>query len=369
MKILQITHHTLPCIGGIEKFAFDLCIGLKAKKIYSEILCLNNCPGSKKLLPKEEEINGVKIKRIPFLDLKYYKIAPFAIFHLKDFDIIHVHNIGFFSDFLAFTKPIHRKKLVINTHGGFFHTKNMSFLKKIYFNTLSRLSLSMFDIVIADSKNDENIFSKIIPKKTVLVANGVDISPFLKLWKKKEKNSFLFVGRLSKNKALAKLIKTFAVLSKKAPDVKLRIIGADFDKLKTSFKQLSFELGAEKNIEILGEVDKKKLLEQMDKSMFAVSASEYEGFGIAVIEQMAARQIPVLSRIPNFEWFTENGKAGYIVDFSDENKAAKKIFEIMGKSEKELSEKSKISRETAKKFSMDKMVEKYERIYNGILSG
>jgi alpha-1,3-mannosyltransferase len=42
--------------------------------------------------------------------------------HLRDADIVHVHAIDFFFDFLGWTKPLHGKKLVVSTHGGFFHT-------------------------------------------------------------------------------------------------------------------------------------------------------------------------------------------------------------------------------------------------------
>ena len=79
-----------------------LCKALQEQKIVSDVLCLNKCAKSSKVLPDKGAKSGINIYRIPFFDLHYYKIAPQVLNYLKDYDIIHVHGIGFFSDFLLF---------------------------------------------------------------------------------------------------------------------------------------------------------------------------------------------------------------------------------------------------------------------------
>ena len=69
---------------------------------------------------RRERRNGVDIVRIPFFGSKRYPIAFSVIRHIRDADIVHVHGVDFFCDYLAWTAPLHRRKLVLSTHGGFF---------------------------------------------------------------------------------------------------------------------------------------------------------------------------------------------------------------------------------------------------------
>ena len=325
MKILQITHHTTPCVGGIEKYVMELSLQLKKIGHEVEVLCLDRCPNSKDKLPAEELINGVKIHRISYLDLKYYKIAPGVLKFAKDFDVLHVQNIGFFSDFLALTKLLHGKKVVVNTHGGFFHTKKLSLLKKIYFYTFNNLSLHLCNAVLVDSKNDEEVFRKILGNKIKTMGLGVDLTEYAKIKSNPDKGRMLYIGRLSKNKGLLRLLDSVKQLDEKNNYVRLVLIGKDFDGTEALLKEKIVKLGIEKNVELLGEVSHKRKIEEIAKARFCVSASEYEGFGIAVIEQMAAGNIPLLNDIPNFGWFVREGKSGFVFDFSRAGLAGEKI--------------------------------------------
>ena len=62
-----------------------------------------------------------------------YPIAPSVLRHIKDADLVHVHAIDFFFDYLAWTKPLHGRTLVVSTHGGFFHTPYAARLKRVWF--------------------------------------------------------------------------------------------------------------------------------------------------------------------------------------------------------------------------------------------
>src|SRR3989344_6555356 len=129
MKIAQIGNQFIPCIGGVEKVMETIC---EKSKYENSVITLNKCKESNKKLKKEEKIGKTEIYRMNYLDLKYYKIAPQILKKIKNFDLVCVHGIGFFSDYLIATKFIHNKPVVVITHGGIFHTKNINFLKKIY---------------------------------------------------------------------------------------------------------------------------------------------------------------------------------------------------------------------------------------------
>jgi alpha-1,3-mannosyltransferase len=363
MKILQVTHHTAPCVGGIEKYVMELSLQLKKKGHEVEVLCLDRCPNSKEKLPAEETINGIKIHRIPFVDLKYYKVAPSVLKFTKDFDVLHVQNIGFFSDFLALTKLLHRKKVVVNTHGGFFHTKKFSLLKKIYFYTLNNLSLHLCNAVLVDSKNDEEIFRKILGNKTQVMGLGVDLVEYLKIKSNPDNARMLYIGRLSRNKGLGSLLDVVAIAAKSNPKIKLVLLGKDFDGTEALLKEKIMKLGIEKNVELLGEVSHQRKMEEISKARFCVSASEYEGFGIAVIEQMAAGNIPLLNDIPNFRWFVRDGKSGFVFNFRDADLARDKITKAMKMPAKELDSMSGEARKDAMRFEWNNVIREIEKAY------
>src|SRR3989344_3573554 len=164
MKVLHVTNHFHPCIGGVETFVKDLCLNLGKNGIYCEVLCLDKCPNAGQELPHKGDFGGIKVTRTAFFDFKYYKPSP-SVFKMlsmaKNFDAIHVHGLGFFSDFFLATKFMHKKPVVVSTHGGIWHTKMAMPLKNIYFGFLQRFFfLSRAEAIIADSNNDFEIFSK-----------------------------------------------------------------------------------------------------------------------------------------------------------------------------------------------------------------
>ncbi|MCK4335996.1 MAG: glycosyltransferase, partial [Candidatus Aenigmarchaeota archaeon] len=152
MKILHVYNHFYPCVGGIERHIEDLCINLIKLGHTSNVCCLNTCGNSKEILKPHEKYKGINIYRIPYKDLKYYKIAPKVLNIIKKYDVIHVHGLGFFPDILSSTKRLHKRPLILSTHGGIFHTKKMLFLKRLYFNLWSRHKLRKVDRIIAVSR-------------------------------------------------------------------------------------------------------------------------------------------------------------------------------------------------------------------------
>ncbi len=363
MKVLHICNQFWPSTGGIEKFTLDLCRESKKNGIECEVLCLNRISNSKEILSPRGETGGIPITRVPFLDLKYYKPALLPLGLLKKADIIHVHGVGALLDFVALTKPLHKKPIVVSTHGGIFHTRNVSTLKKIYFFGWQRAILSAVDQVVACSKNDFELF-KLISKKLLLIENGVDVERFLKIrQKQKQQNVFLFVGRLSKNKRIDRLLDVFGELKRLGTDFELRIVGKDWEKILKPLGKRAEELKISENVFFVGEIPDSGLENEYARASFFVSASEYEGFGISVIEAMAAGCVPILNRIASFENFVEENRTGFLVDFENAKGTAEKIAEIMGKSFGGISAQSK---KTAKRFSWQSRIREWKKIYETI---
>jgi len=357
MKITHVFHHFHPCTGGIETVILELSRETK-KWHWPHVVCLNKCPKGTETLPLESTEHGIKVSRIPFINLGFYKFAPAVSKKIKETDLLHVHGINFFSDFLALTKILHKKPMVLSTHGGIFHNSS-GILKKIYFFGWCRIALRAFDKIVCVSKNDFELFSKIInKKKLVLIENGIETEKFKS--GKKKKNSFVFLGRMSKNKRIGLLIDALAETKEK---FELHIAGMDFDNIALDLRAKALEKGISDKVIIHGEISEKKLLDLLSESEFFVSASEYEGFGITALEAMASGCIPILNSIESFRHFVQGEKNGFIADFADTKNTAEKIKKIMALKQSEKNGISKNAVSRAEDFSWKNRAFEFDRVY------
>lgn len=295
----------------------------------------------------------------------FYKIAFGILKEIKKADAVHVQNIGFLSDFAILTKFLHKKPVVVSTHGGISHTKERRFLKGIYSKWLDFL-LKKADFVIADSKQDFSEFEK-KAKAIKLVENGVELEAFFSIKRKPKKDGFIFVGRLAKNKRLDILIDCFALVLKKKPNAMLRIIGRDFDNIFYELEQMTIDQEISNRVFFQDKVSAAQLPELLASSEFFVSASEAEGFGISAVEAMAAGCIPLLRDMEAFRAFVEDKKNGFIINFNDLNEAAEKIVEAMALKETEKRQLSENARARVQQYSWKNVVKEIIAVYEGIL--
>ncbi|MCX6801520.1 MAG: glycosyltransferase family 4 protein [Candidatus Diapherotrites archaeon] len=360
MKVLHLAHHFWPCIGGMEKSLGQICSGLSKEGVDCKVVCLDRCAKSAEKLPHCDKRNSVEIVRLPFIDLGAYKIVFGALKQAKDCDIIHVHGLGFFSDLFLLAKFSHHKPVIIGSYGGVFHAGSNP-LKWLYFYCWNRLLLRAADKVVVISGHDLELFKKIVPeKKIALVPVPVEIERFRP--GKKEKNSFAFVGRLSKNKRVDLLIGAFSNAFK-GKNARLYIAGEDFEGLQAGLERLAIERGIGKQVFFLGAASDRTIEGLLSKSEFFVSASEYESFGVSAIEAMASGCIPILSKIPSFEDFIGKGKNGFVVEFASPPKAAGALLRISCLGAKEKEEKRLNALSFSENFRAKKIAEMLSAAY------
>lgn len=163
MNIVHIVRQFHPALGGIESVVRELASAQVAAGHRVRIVTLNRVfkATGDNLLPARAVVDGAEVIRVPFFGSTRYPLAPSVIKFIGAADVVHVHAIDFFFDYLAWTKFLHRKKLVVSTHGGFFHTPYAARLKHLYFLTVTRMSLAMYDCVAAVSIADREMFGKI----------------------------------------------------------------------------------------------------------------------------------------------------------------------------------------------------------------
>lgn len=137
---------------------------------------------------------------------------------------------------------------------------------------------------------------------------------------RKPKKIIGYVGRLSSEKRLGDLIRSFSIVLRKFPSWKLHLIGDGSE--KRGLKDLVKDLDIIENVHFYpAQKNVRELLLEM--SIF-VLPSQYEGFSNVLLEAMAS-QVSVISSINGGAYLIEDGKDGLTYQTGDVNELAEKI--------------------------------------------
>jgi glycosyltransferase involved in cell wall biosynthesis len=250
-------------------------------------------------------------------------------------DILHVPT----GHKLPFNCP---KKSIVTIH-------DLAFLKfPQYFRSGTRQRSAFFTkdavlrakkiIAISQStKKDILDFYGVDDKKVEVVYHGVDRSFFQKPEKDEEQavlNKFsinmpfiLYVGVLQPRKNISRMILAFKqILSRFKGNLQLVIAGNKgwmYEEIFNTVKQA----GIEDRVVFTGYVSVEEVISLLHKARIFVLVSLYEGFGLPLVEAMAA-QVPIISS--NVSSIPEVvGQAGLLVDPYDQDQIAGAMLDIL----------------------------------------
>jgi len=162
-------------------------------------------------------------------------------------------------------------------------------------------------------------------------------------------------------KRVLDVIKTFHLIQKKIPS-KLLMVGDGPDREKA--QTLAKELGVKNKILFLGKSDEvRKILCLSDLFLLP---SETESFGLAALEAMAARNAIISTNTGGLPEVNLQGKTGFLSDVGDVKDMAKNAIYLLENEERLNTFKDK-AYSFAQEFSIEKILPKYERLYNLVL--
>ena len=299
----------------------------KAKLITDNLLPLRKNP----LLPKLTD------RIVGFYEQKMLSTL-FRMAQKNKFDIIHIHPIYRTLPFISLVKT----PVVFTIHDPFIDKVDYwkkEFLK-IYQDTPA------YFISISDQQR------KAVPwlNYAATIYNGVDLKKFK--FNPSPKNYFLSVGRIRPEKGVHHAVN----VCRKSKE-NLLIIGKIEDQ-KYWNKKIKPYLG--KNIKYLGTLSREKIIHYFISAKgFLFPVNWEEPFGLVMIEAMAGGTPIIAFRRGSVPEVIQDKKTGFIVKNEKEMASVlKKIKQIKRNDCRSLVEK---------KFSEEKMVDGYEKIYYKIL--
>ncbi len=176
---------------------------------------------------------------------------------------------------------------------------------------------------------------------------------------------FLWVGNLVTLKDPLTCLKAFREIVKEKPTLTLYMI---FQKtiLQPEIEAFITDNQLNDNIFLIGKVKHEEIESYYQSADFFISSSLKEGSGYAAIEAMACNTIPILSDIPSFKHFTNNGEVGGMFGQGNHMELKEKVLELLKEDSAFIKEKVKLHYEA--NFSPQALANKFSILVQKITS-
>jgi alpha-1,3-mannosyltransferase len=367
MKILQLTRQFLPAQGGMESVVEGLSVALQRNGHTVQVATLRLLFATGAMAPAQSVEAGLTVRRMRHWGPRRYPVAPSALSAIRGYDLVHIHAIDFFVDYLSLLRMLHRIPLVVSTHGGFFHTDCARAFKEMYFKTVTRGSLRGVRAVVCVSQHDREMFSRIVPAGRIrVIENGANIEGLWSLNKRIEPGLIVGISRLAENKRVYKVLEAMAVVKHRFPRLRLEWVGADFGGMRASLERLVVELGLSGRVRFHGAAGREDLQRLLQRAHLFVSASSYEGFGLSTIEAMSAGTVVLVTAVGAHPDVVQDRVSGFLMD-QDATGLPSHMERVLSLPVEKLAQIGEAAREATRRFSWSRIAPQYEQLYEQVL--
>lgn len=356
----------------------------------NELKSLQSKLGKDNVLSYEVSNDDINMLKLPFhvwFSIEHYNNIK-KIVRQNKIDIVHVHNFFPLLTPSIFKAAKDAGAIVIHTlhnyriwcisgilyRDGFgiceecvaHHLPLSGILNKCYRNSLIQSFIAqmafwfykfnrLFDyidyfFVLTNFQKEKVKHFGIDERKLILKPNGLPMSFKIN----KERNGYIYIGRLEESKGIYELLNTWNQLDEKFV---LTIIGTGEieEQLRAKYKK--------PNIIFKGKCNREDTLKHIASSKYLIQPSLlYETFGLTIIEAMSFG-VPVIGfDIGTRRDFIKDGINGFLCDIQNLKQTIEKSFDYPS-----YEELSKNAIETAKQYENDYVIMNQIRIYQKIL--
>ncbi len=368
MRILFMNIEFPPLGGGAATQSYYI-----AREMAKRNLDVTVITSHYKALKREDNVDGVKIYRIPTVRkrLDYASPGEIAAYFFSNtlhaarmikkfqFDVLLVFFAVPCGISALLLKKIFKKPYVLSLRGADVPYFEPRVYNRIYPFTVPFFKAACFNAkhVIANSPALKSMAAKFYSGEMHVIPNGIDTRLFSPLERREDKIRILSVGRLVPRKNYKALLYSLSEFFKKTTrDADAVLIGDGPE--KDALKTLSESLGIADKIHFIGNVNHGELPRHYQNADIFISTSLNEGMPNAVLEAMACG-LPVLStNIPAVDGLVVDNVNGILLKGQDPLSAAAAILELAENKNKRKS-MGEASRELSLNYSFKKTTEAY----------
>lgn len=367
MRILHIS--SAKNFGGGEKHLVDLAQGLKTRG-HEVFLAV---PEDSPILEKLENFSDENVLRLKIKNSADIFAARQITRFVREnkIEIVHAHAA---KDYLPTSLAVRfapQANLVLTRHVLF----PMKAAQKFALGNVAK--------IIAVSSAVEANLEKTFPKeKIVKIPNGIELEKWADADKETLFREFRFqhnipfdaqligtVGELKRLKGQQDFVLAANEIAKKFPDTHFVIVGKDNSykkEFRRELKRLVRVFGLEDKFLFLDWIeDTAPLLSALD---VFVSSSHSESFGLAILEAMACGKAIVATTTEGAKELIESEKSGKLVAVKEPLEVAKATEEFLSDERMRETFGKNAQAIAREKFSLEKMIEQTEKIYQSILT-
>jgi len=325
MKILMLTDHFPPYIGGVERAVYELTRRLAAQGHLVHVVTLNTS-----WTLRRERINGVVVHRAPAIDLtRWLKLQSALSLPVVSLaarvarvlhpDILHIHNLFYFTSLVALWLKERSHRPLVNTMqlGAMDQLGGLTGALTVgYERAVGRAILRASDRVIAVSHAVRQHALRLgYPAARIqVIPNGVDLDTFRPPPREAVRAGrprVAFVGRLLFNKGPQYLVAAAPLVLARHPTTEFVIIGDG--PLRPRLEHTIARQGLSHAFRFLGtRRDVPALLADPTLSLL-VRPSLSEGLPLTVLEAMACGLPVVATPVGGTAEVVRDDETGYLV--------------------------------------------------------
>lgn len=277
-------------------------------------------------------------------------------------DLIHVHCAFDAGSVAIYFKDKMQIPYIVTEHSSFFALSEISIAQKkevlsIYENAMKVIVVSRpFRELLSEKLGFEKNRIEVIPN--FIDTNYFDPGNVINLDRFAKEKFIVTISDHFYMKRLDRLLDAFKIIVNQYPDWKLLIGGKGKD--TNRLKNITKELGLEDKVVFTGALTKEQVKNYLKKASMFVLPSDYETFGIVIIEAMAMG-LPVVATACGGPEDIITKETGILVELNT-NSLANGIIEIISKYE--YYDKEAIRSYAIDNFSGDSIADKYMQIYS-----
>jgi len=299
-----------------------------------------------------------------------HPLTPFrllgAFLRIKP-DIVHYHicyaHLWILPLIKLVAKLLRRQVVCINTiHSYRIHNRPY---KRQLLEAIARYFVDC-QIAVSNSVKEFHCRAYQVPRnRIVVVENGIDIAQYIRREPIRRVKNLVTVANLTPNiKGYENSLPAFALLARRYPWVRYHIAG--IGQMEKYIRAFSQQHGISDRVILHGLVrDIPGFL--ADKDLFLL-ASRREGFGLSLVEAMAAGLPVVATRAGGLTEILHNGRYGMLVDTESPEQIADAVSYLIEHPEKR-KELQTLGRTRAEYYDIRRTVTRIEAIYRHFLFG
>jgi len=391
MRILQISNSFKPAweAGGTTRVVYDISCGLKSRG--HDVTVYTTDRGQKRVEAKKNR--PVRVDNLivyyfsnisNYIAMKLNIVTPYYLFfiarkHVKDFDIIHIHE---HRTFLAVIVSYYAKKYnipyIVQAHGSVMPFYQKTLFKKIFDKFWGNNILNNASNLIALTDIESKQYKKmgITEDRITIIPNGINVSDYQNLPKKGEfrkeynikldEKIILYLGRIHKRKGIEILLDAFFEILNELNPVKLVIVGPDDGFLKTIENQAK-ALKIDVKILITGPLfDEEKRKAYTDADLLVYPAI-HEIFGLVPFEAILCNTPVVVTKNDGCGELIEKINCGYLVEYGDTKSLIDTISYVLKNLDKQSTFIENGKKYISNDLNWEKISKEVEKVYENCI--